>query len=63
MDKKYCHPYEQWAYMMESNPSFFRIQELGLEGWELVALNSVSWIYYFKRPLLDEKEYPISDRK
>lgn len=42
----------KWEYKIEqmSSSSLDRLNELGKEGWQLVAV--VQTIYYFKRPIL-----------
>jgi len=48
---------QKWEYKEVKDPFLKHLNDLGLEGWELIAINAVSsgaWFYAFKRPLQEE---------
>lgn len=50
----------KWEYKVVSF-SIDELEEMGKDGWELVAVDNV--FMYFKRPLLMEEEYELRWRE
>ena len=42
----------KWEYLERCNPSIKVLNELGEQGWELVAINPNNW-YIFKRQIIE----------